>query len=62
MTLGFARAMTSVSGMITLQMTVVALKPNASPLFGIGLIFLSLAAVFYAVFTALTSAYEEGYY
>ena len=62
MALGFARTMTSVSGMITLQMTAVALKPNASPLVGIGVIFLSLGAIFYAVFTALTSAYEEGYY
>ncbi len=62
MALGFARAMTVVSAMITLQLAVVALKPNASPLVGILLLLASLGAVFYAAFIALTSAYEEGYY
>ncbi|WP_297074061.1 SdpI family protein [Thermococcus sp.] len=62
MALGFARAMTVISAMMTLQLAVVALKPNASPLVGILLLLVSLGAVFYAAFIALTSTYEEGYY
>ena len=62
MALGFARVMTVVSAMITLQLAVVALKPNASPLVGILLLLASLGAVFYAAFIALTSTYEESYY
>jgi len=62
MALGFARAMTVVSAMVTLQMIAVALKPRANPLLAVLLLPVSLGAIFYAVFTALTSAYEEGYY
>ena len=62
MAIGFARAMTIVSGLVTSQLTVVALKPDAGPLFGILMLFASLGVIFYAVFVALTSAYEEGYY
>ena len=54
--------MTVVSGMISLLLAVSALKPDVSPLFGILLLLISLGAIFYAVFVALTSAYEEGYY
>ncbi|MCD6372954.1 MAG: hypothetical protein J7L37_05350, partial [Thermococcus sp.] len=62
MALGFAKAMTVVSGMISLLLAVSALKPDVSPLFVVLLLLISLGAVFYAVFVALTSAYEEGYY
>ncbi|NJE54687.1 SdpI family protein [Thermococcus sp. 21S9] len=62
MALGFARAMTIVSAMVALQLVVVALKPRASPLLVVLLPLVSLGAIFYAVFIALTSAYEEGYY
>jgi len=62
MAVGFARAMTIVSTMVTLQLSLVALKPNASPLLAVLLLFVSLGAIFYAAFVALTSAYEEGYY
>lgn len=62
MALGFAKAMAVVSGMISLLLAVSALKPDVSPLFGILLLLISLGAVFYAAFVALTSAYEEGYY
>ncbi|MEO2151754.1 MAG: hypothetical protein ABGW50_03770 [Thermococcus sp.] len=62
MALGFARAMTVVSGMISLLLVVSALKGNTNPMFGILPLLISLGAIFYAVFIALTSAYEEGYY
>ncbi|WP_245608270.1 SdpI family protein [Thermococcus guaymasensis] len=62
MALGFARAMTAVSAMMTLQLVVVALNPKPSPLLAVLLLFVSLGTIFYAVFIALTSAYEEGYY
>ena len=58
MAIGFARAMTIASGTITLQLVVVALKPNASPLVGIIMLFVSLGAIFYAVLTSLISAHE----
>jgi len=54
--------MTIASGTITLQLVVVALKPTTSPLVGIVMLLLSLGAIFYAVFTSLVSAHEEGYY
>jgi len=62
MALGFAKAMTVVSGMISLLLAVSALKGNTNPLFVVLLLLISLGAVFYAAFVALTSAYEEGYY
>ncbi|NJE61516.1 SdpI family protein [Thermococcus sp. 21S7] len=62
MALGFARAMAAVSAMVVLQLAVAALNPKASPLLVILMLLISLGAVFYAAFTALTSAYEEGYY
>ena len=62
MALGFAKAMTVVSGMISLLLAVSALKPDVSPLLVVLMLLVSLGAVFYAVFVALTSAYEEGYY
>ena len=62
MALGFARAVTVVSAMVTFQLAVVALKPGASPLLLILMLLVSLGAIFYAAFIALTSAYEEGYY
>ncbi|WP_297506199.1 hypothetical protein [Thermococcus sp.] len=62
MAVGFAGAITIVSGTMTLQLAVMALKPNMSPLTGILLLFVSLGSIFYAVFISLTSAYEEGYY
>ncbi|WP_457750825.1 SdpI family protein [Thermococcus sp.] len=62
MAIGFAKAFTVVSAMVTLQLVVVVLKPNATPLLAIPLLLISLGAIFYAAFLALTSAYEEGYY
>ncbi|ACS33022.1 Conserved hypothetical protein [Thermococcus gammatolerans EJ3] len=62
MALGFAKAMTVVSAMVALQLAVAALKPKASPLLVVLMLLVSLGAIFYAVFVALTSAYEEGYY
>jgi len=62
MALGFAKAMTVVSGMISLLLAVSALKGNTNSLFVVLIPLISLGAVFYAAFVVLTSAYEEGYY
>jgi len=62
MALGFARTMTVVSGMITTELAVSVLYPHAGPLIVLMLLLIFPGVVFYAIFTSLVSAYEEGHY
>jgi hypothetical protein len=62
MAVGFARAMTVVSVMVTLELLLIATNSKLGPLGAVLLLLISLGAVFYAVFKSLLSAYEEGYY
>ena len=62
MAVGFARAMTIVSAVMTFELLLIAINREPGPVEAIFLTFLSLGAVFYAVFRSLVSAYEEGYY
>jgi hypothetical protein len=58
----FARALTLVSGLTTAEVALAALGYELGPLGIVFLLIISLGVIFYAAFTALTGAYEEGYY
>ena len=58
----FARALTLVSGLITVEIALAALGYEPGPLGVVLLLMTSLGVIFYAAFIALTGAYEEGYY
>ncbi|KUH32503.1 hypothetical protein APY94_09395 [Thermococcus celericrescens] len=58
----FARALTLVSGLITAEVALAALGYEPGPLGIVFILIISLGVIFYAAFTALTGAYEEGYY